>query len=70
MIFVGLRKKKIPVPTSCANDVIGDVIEQPPLAVGKGTMLAEAIRRMEGEHRGYAAVECGRSLGSSPNGIC
>jgi CBS domain-containing protein len=42
--------------SALALDTLGDVIQQAPLTMNAGTTLAEAISRMQAEHRGYVAV--------------
>jgi CBS domain-containing protein len=50
--------------SALANDTLADIIRQPPLAVEVGTTLAEAINRMQTQHRGYiAVVNSGRIAG-------
>lgn len=55
-----LLEEEGPGPTelesALANDTLSDVAKQAPLVVGAKTSLAEAIRRMQEEHRGCALV--------------
>ena len=55
-----LVEEEGPGPTelesALANDTLSDVAKQAPLVVGAKTSLAEAIRRMQEEHRGCALV--------------
>src|SRR5713101_3283716 len=55
-----LLEEEGPGPTELeselANDTLSDVAKQAPLVVGAKTSLAEAIRRMQEEHRGCALV--------------
>jgi len=48
--------------SALANDALGDVIQKAPLAVKVGTTIAEAIRRMQSEHRGYVVVLDGHNI--------
>ena len=48
--------------SALANDTLRDVVKQRPLLVGAETSVAEAIRRMQAEHRGCALVLGGDQL--------